>query len=170
MMYHLEDSILKKMVKQDIQCMSNVRGNKVRVQKHLPFSFYFSGSEGNHSIRVKPMFNPSKLRDNLVGTLKLCDDWEYIPGPNDHAVSQKDIDKMKRFFRKYLVLFAATWDRQIDDGDVYDYLVGDITLPELIECFDFYPEYQEDLDEITTISELEDFCKQNNIVNMYGND
>ena len=152
-----------------IMCMSNVRGNKVRVQKNLPFSFYFSASQGNDSIRVKPMFNPSKLKDDLVGTLKLCDDWEYMPGPDDSSVSEKDVTKMKKFFRTYLILFAATWDRQLADGDVYDYLVGDITLPELIETFDFYNDYQEALDEITSVAELEDFCRRNNLVNLYGN-
>jgi len=152
-----------------IMCMSNVRGNKVRVQKNLPFSFYFSASQGDHSIRVKPMFNPSKLKDDLVGTLKLCDDWEYIPGPDDSSVSEKDVAKMKKFFHTYLVLFAATWDRQLADGDVYDYLVGDITLPELIETFDFYGDYQEELDDITSVAELEDFCRKNNLVNLYGN-
>ena len=153
----------------DVLCMSNVRGDKIRIQKNIPFSFYFSASQGEHSIRVKPMFNPAKLRDDLVGTLKLCDDWEYIPGPNDKHVSNKDIEKMKKFFKTYLVLFAATWDRQIDDGDVYDYLVGDITLPELIECFDFYSDYQEELDDIVSIKELEEFCRENNLVNFYGN-
>jgi len=161
---------MKRQIKSDIiMCMSNVRGNKVRVQKNLPFSFYFSASQGNHSIRVKPMFNPSKLKDDLVGTLKLCDDWEYIPGPDDSSVSEKDVAKMKKFFRTYLVLFAATWDRQLADGDVYDYLVGDITLPELIETFDFYNDYQEELDDITSVAELEDFCRKNNLVNLYGN-
>ena len=155
-----EDSIL---------CMSNVRGIKVRIQKNLPFSFYFSASQGQHSIRVKPMFNPVKLRDDMVGTLKLCDDWEYVPGPQDKDVSQKEIDKMKKYFRTYLVLFAATWDRQLADGDVYDYLVGDITLPELIETFDFYVEYEDELDEITSVSELEDFCRVHDLVNLYGN-
>ena len=161
---------MKRQVNSDtIMCMSNVRGNKVRVQKNLPFSFYFSASQGEHSIRVKPMFNPFKLKDDLVGTLKLCDDWEYIPGPDDGSVSDKDIAKMKKFFRTYLVLFAATWDRQLADGDVYDYLVGDITLPELIETFDFYRTYQEELDEITSVAELEDFCRKNNLVNLYSN-
>ena len=153
----------------DAMCMSNVRGNKVRVQKGLPFSFYFSARQGDHSIRVKPMFNPAKLKDTLVGTLKLCDDWEYVPGPDDKNVSNKDIARMKKFFRTYLVLFAAAWDRQLDDGDVYDYLVGDITLPELIENFDFYEQYQEELDDIVSVSELEQFCRENNLVNMYGN-
>lgn len=152
-----------------VLCMSNVRGNKVRVQKNLPFSFYFSAQQGQHSIRVKPMFNPTKLRDDLVGTLKLCDDWEYIPGPDDKDVSNDDIQKMKKFFRKYLVLFAATWDRQLADGDVYDYLVGDSTLPELIETFDFYSDYAKELDDISGVVELEEFCRAHNLVNMYGN-
>ena len=150
--------------------MSNMRGNKIRVQKNIPFSFYFSANQGEHSIRVKPMFNPSKLRDDMVGTLKLCDDWEYIPGPDDNGVSVKeDIARMKKFFRTYLVLFAAVWDRQLDEGDVYDYLAGDITLPELIECFDFYKDYQYELDEVSSVKELEDICREHNLVNLYGN-
>lgn len=152
-----------------VLCMSNVRGNKVRVQKNLPFSFYFSASQGEHSIRVKPMFNPSKLKDNMAGTLKLCDDWEYIPGPDDKNVSAKDIAKMKSFFRRFLVLFAAAWERIVDDGDVYDYLVGDITLPELIEQFSFYDEYSEELDDITSVAELEQFCRDNDLVNLFDN-
>lgn len=152
-----------------VECMSNVRGNKVKVQKGLPFSFYFSSNQGEHSIRVKPMFNPAKLRDDLTGTLKLCDDWNYIPGPNDKDVSNKDIEDMKKFFRKYLVLFAATWDRQLMDGDVYDYLVGDINLHELIETLTFYTDYEKELDNIETVLELEDFCRANELVNLYGN-
>lgn len=152
-----------------VECMSNVRGNKVKVQNGLPFSFYFSSSQGEHSIRVKPMFNPAKLRDDLTGTLKLCDDWEYIPGPDDKDASSKDIEDMKKFFRKYLVLFAATWDRQLMDGDVYDYLVGDISLHELIETLTFYTDYEKELDSIRTVSELEDFCRANELVNLYGN-
>ena len=81
-----------------VMCMSNVRGKKIRVQKNIPFSFYFSASQGNHDIRVKPMFNPTKLRDDLVGTLKLCDDWEYTPGANDTHASSKDVERMKKFF------------------------------------------------------------------------
>lgn len=156
-------------IMQDVCCMSNVRGNKVRVQRNLPFSFYFSAKQGKHPIHVKPMFNPAKLRDDLVGTLKLCDDWKYTPGPDDLHVDQSDIAKMKRFFRKYLVLFAATWDHQLADGDVYDYLVGDITLAELIETFDFYEEFADDLDEIDSVSQLEDFCRAHQLVNLYGN-
>ena len=163
------NSILVERENDGVMCMSNVRGYKVRVQKNLPFSFYFSANQGEHSIRVKPMFNPSKLSDSLVGTLKLCDDWEYVPGPNDGHVNAKDVAKMKRFFRTYLVLFAAVWDRQLTDGDVYDYLAGDLTLPELIELFDFYDEYSEELDEISSVSELEDFCRANGLVNLYGN-
>ena len=154
---------------QSLMCMANVRGNKVRIQRNLPFSFYFSSSQGEHSIRVKPMFNPTKLKDNLVGTLKLCDDWEYTPGPNDKSVSERDIKKMKKFFRTYLVLFCAVWDRQLDDGDLYDFLVGDTTLSELISELDFYDDFQEELDDISTISELESFCRSKSLINLYGN-
>lgn len=160
---------IEKHSRDEILCMSNVRGNKIKVEKNIPFSFYFSGQQGEHSIRVKPMFNPQKLRDNLTGVLELYGDWKYTPGPEDKSVSNKEIDQMKQFFRKYLVLFAATWDRQIDDGDVYDYIVGDITLSELIKCFDFYDDYADGLDEITTIEELEQYCRDHDLVNLYGN-
>ena len=153
----------------DVLCMSNVRGKKIRVQKNIPFSFYFSARQGQHSIRVKPMFNPSKLTDSLVGTLELCDDWQYVPGPDDGDVSEKEIKKMKKFFRNYLVLFAAVWDRHLDEGEVYDYLVGDITLAELVEYFDFYSKFSEELDEILSVKELEEFCRTHDLVNFYGN-
>lgn len=156
-------------VEQDIMCMSNVRGRKIRIQKNIPFSFYFSTSQGQHDIQVKPMFDPFKLSDDKVGTLKLCDDWEYVPGKDDTHVSAKDVARMKKFFRTYLVLFAAVWDRQLDEGTLYDYLVGDITLAELVEEFEFYADYQEELDDISSVSELESFCRSNDLINMYGN-
>ena len=152
-----------------VLCMSNVRGRKIQNPHPMPFSFYFSAKEGQHSIRVKPVFNPTKMNTSTVGTLKLCDDWEYIPGPDDKSISSKKIREMKDFFREYLVLFCAVWDIQIDDGDVYDYFVGDITFDEMLQSFKFYEDYKDDLDQIHDIKSLESFCRRNNIVNMHGN-
>ena len=146
--------------------MANVVGKYVSVPNKLSFSFYFSAKNGNHSIRVKPSFNSERLLANQVGTLKLCDDWEYTPGSDDKDVKQKEINKMKEFFRTYLVLFCAVWDMQLSEYPVQKYFEGDFPLQKVMEDLDFYtPE----MDEIKTIEELEDYCRMNNLVNFYGN-
>lgn len=152
-----------------ILCMSNVRGKYVKNPHSLPFSFYFSSGSGvSHGPRVKVLFNPEKLKLSLTGNLKLCDDWEFIPGKQDN-VNAKGINDMKSFFRKYLVLFCAVWDEQIGDGDFDDYLKGMISFDSLLENLDFYEEYEDDLKSIHDVESLEDFCRSNNLVNMYGN-
>lgn len=76
--------------------MSNVRGKYVKRPSSLPFSFYFSPSDGViHGIWVKPVFDPERSTISKAGTLKLCDDWEYTPGKDDKSVNDKDICKMK---------------------------------------------------------------------------
>lgn len=154
----------------DILCMCNVRGRYVANPGALPFSFYFSSGAGMpHSIRVMPVFNPNRLVSSLTGTLKLCDDWEYIPGKDDADVSSKDIKNMKEFFRKYLVLFCAVWDEQLSDGVVEDYFRGDILFSDMLKDFDFYEMQSSELNNIKSISELESFCRDNQLVNLYGN-
>lgn len=162
---------MKKYIRSDtILCMSNIRGDHVKHPKPLKFSFYFSSGSGvTHSIRVKPMFNPQKLRASLTGTLKLSDDWAYIPGPDDSNVSNKDIKAMKDFFKQHIVLFCAVWDEQIDDTDLSDYFTGEIEFDELLKCLDFYPDYSDELDTIHDVKDLENFCRANNLVNLYGN-
>lgn len=56
-----------------------------------------------HGPRVKPMFNESKLKKSLTGTLKLCDDWEYIPGKDDKDVPASKVSEMKDFFKSYII-------------------------------------------------------------------
>lgn len=150
--------------------MSNVRGRYVKHPSELPFSFYFSSGVGvQHSIRVKPVFNPEKLKRSETGTLKLSDDWEYIPGPNDKDVSQSEIEKMKSFFKDYIVLFCAVWDEQMQDATLQDYLVGNIMFDTLLQDLDFYEEYENELQQIHDVSTLDKFCRENNLVNFYGN-
>ena len=152
-----------------IMCMSNVRGNKIVRPKNMPFSFYyFAKSAVVHSIRVKPIFNDRRMNAELAGTLKLCDDWEYIP-ESGNRVSGSDIKKMKQFFKDNIVLFCMVWDMQVNEPLLADYLEGDIDLHEFIEDADFYEDYKEELDEISSVSELENFCRENNLVNFYGN-
>lgn len=97
--------------------MTNVRGVNVVTEPYgLDFSFYFSSKEGvPHGIRVKPIFDPSKMRKNLAGNLELHGDWKYTPGENDRKVSHSKMLRMIDFFRKYKVLFAAVWEEQLVD-------------------------------------------------------
>lgn len=155
---------------EDIFAMSNVRGRYVKNPRSLPFSFYFSSGSGvSHDIRVNPMFNPEKLKKSLTGTLKLCDDWRYTAGSEDKNVDSKLILEMKQFFRKYLVLFCAVWDEQMQDAVLEDYFLGNISFNTMLKDLDFYEEHKESLDNISDVSSLEAYCRLHDLVNMYGN-
>ena len=163
---------MKRIIKstEDIFAMSNVRGKYVKNPHRLPFSFYFSsGARVSHGPRVKPMFNESKLISSLTGTLKLCDDWEFVPGINDKDVKADKISDMKDFFRNNIVLFCAVWDEQMQDATLEDYFKGDITFQEMIADLDFYEKYRDDLMQISNVSQLDEFCRKNQLVNFYGN-
>ena len=151
----------------DIMCMANLLGKDARVPRQLPFSFYFSTKNAVHGIRVKPMFNPEKMSIELAGTLKLCDDWEYIPGRDDGNVSGREIRKMKAFFRKYKVLFCAVWCGAVQETPVTDYFRALKTFHDLLMDFDFYEDYKSDMDEIETVEELEEFVREKSLFNMY---
>ena len=115
------------------------------------------------------MFNPDRMKQSLAGNLMLCGDWDFVPGANDSHVSEKEVSKMKEFFRKYLILFLLVWDGHSDEPDPEDYFRGDMDLHELITRIDFYRDHQDGLDSVRSVSELEDFCRDHNLVNMYGN-
>lgn len=163
---------MKRIIKSSeaIFAMSNVCGKQVKNPHTLPFSFYFSGNQGvKYGPRVKPVFNDSKLRVNMVGTLDLCNDWKFIPGEDDKHVSKKQIAEMRMFFKAYIVLFCAVWDLQIDDNKVQDYFRDLISFEDMVKSFDFYDKYSEQLDEIHDIRTLENFCREHDLVNFYGN-
>lgn len=145
--------------------MSNVVGNKVKVVNKLPFSFYFSPKDSNHGVRIKIVFNPSRVNEGDFGFIKLCDDWGYEPGNNKH-VSENILTEARNFFRHFLVLFCLSWEDKVNTEDVRDYFLGRISLHELITEMYFYEEYSNELDKITTIAELEDWCRNNNIVSI----
>ena len=153
-----------------ILAMSNVRGIHVKNPGELDFSFYFSSGAGvDHGPRVKPMFKNNKLISSLTGTLKLCDDWEYLPGSDDTHVDSQSISKMKKFFKSYIVLFCAVWDEQMQDAVLEDWFKGSITFNEMLEDLDFYEDYKQELDNIHDVKSLEKFCRDNELVNFYGN-
>lgn len=153
-----------------IFCMSDVRGNRIKVEKNIPFSFYYSARNSSHGPRIKPIFNPSKINKRGLGTLKLCDDWSFTPGADDANVSRKQIDQLVSFARKYLVLFLLIWDELSEnEPSLGDYFEGDISLEEFIQQLTFYNDYKDQLDLIYTVDQLEDFCRENKLVNFYGN-
>lgn len=153
-----------------ILAMSNVRGRYVKNPGQLPFSFYFSSGYGvNHGPRVKPMFNPEKLIASLTGTLELCDNWAFVPGRDDSGVSQKLVDQMKRFFREHLVLFCLVWDEHMQDATLEDYFRGHISFQDMVQDIDFYGTHKDVMSNLQSVSQLEKFCRDHNLVNMYGN-
>lgn len=154
----------------DIMCMSNVLGDDVVHPGKLPFSFYYSTREGvPHSIRVKPIFNDSKMSVSRAGNLKLTDDWEYTPEAGRTHIGHSEIRYMKKFFKDNIVLFCLVWDLQVNEPLLGKYLDGRISLQDFIQKVDFYQDYKADLDNISTVKALEDFCRSHNLVNFHGN-
>lgn len=162
---------MNKQVENDFRiCMTSILGKYVKEPDALPFSFYFSSHVvKEYPISVRPVFDPERLFLSLTGYLKLCDDWEYIPGKNDRNTKEKDIESMKQFFKENIVLFAMVWDEQLQDGVLEYYFTGLISFHETLQNIDFYKKYKLQMDKLSTVKELETFCRENNLVNFYGN-
>ena len=150
----------------DIFGMSNLRGKYVKTDK-IDFSFYFSMQKASHAIRVKVAFDPSKVKETDFGVLELHGDWKFTPGRNDTHISDKQIHNMKAFFKKYKVLFAAVWNREIFEDVIVAYFSGNIDFKELLQEFDFYDDHTDEMNKIQDITELESFVRKNNIFNMW---
>ena len=153
--------------------LANVRGKTVKVPNKLDFSFAFTtkdcteGKDLYHGFRVKPVFNPEKINADELGTLKMFDDYEYVPGKNDRDIKEKKIKSMKEFFIDYKILFAAVWEKVLPQDTLQDYFKGHITLEELIQEFYFYDEYEDILSEITSLDELRNVVEENNLFNTW---
>ena len=130
------------------------------------FHSIFQKKTDSHGIRVKPIFNPDKVHISEAGTLKLCNDWEYIPGKNEGHIAEKDIRNMKDFFKKYQVLFAAVWEGELQEGDLVDYFQGALDFDSLVESLECYHKYSEELSECMNVEDLEQVVRQYNIFNM----
>ena len=155
---------------QPIFGMANVRGAKVKNPGRLPFSFLFSADDNSQlGIRVKVVFNSERIIQSKTGTLKLCDDWEFIPSVEDKHLKAKDIADMKQFFRGYLVLFCAVWDEQMQEGVLEDYFTGNTTFQEMLTDLDFYDDYVEDLANISTVEKLEEYARTTQCIDLHGN-
>lgn len=169
---------MKRLIKssEDVFCMSNVRGIYVKHPYRLPFSFYFSSGQGDHEIRVKPIFNPSRMIATKAGTLMLHSDWEFTPGSDDKHISPKDKKIMFSFFRQYILLFCMVWDEQMSDATLADYFEGRIELPQLLEDFDDYDSIENFLDTLDknlsdedVIHELTEYCRKHKLVDLRNN-
>ena len=150
--------------------MANVRGNDVKTDYRLPFSFYFSDHlavHNVHGIRVKILWNPSKAPADADGYLELHGDYIYISGSHKYKPTEKDLGIARSFFKKYKVLFAAVWENKLDCNALVDYFRGRIQLRELLTLFedikerDFY-----NINHCKSLQELEDCVRKYKIFNM----
>lgn len=147
--------------------MSNVTGKYVKNPEKLDFSFYYSTKDGvNHSIRVKPVFNPEKISRSTIGNLELHGDWKYTPGKSDTSVSSSRINKMTEFFKTYKVLFAAVWEEQLPEDLLADYFKGYIDLTTLIKELYNYSEWEDYLSDVKDVDSFEKAVRDNNLFNM----
>lgn len=74
---------------------------------------------------------------------------------------------MKAFFKKYKVLFASVWNKEIFEDVIVAYFSGNIDFKELLQEFDFYDDYTAEMNKIQNVAELENFVRKNNIFNMW---
>lgn len=154
---------------ESILAMSNVRGKYITVANNIRFSFFYSPRWTQHGPRVKVVFNPEVMRRENASVQKLCDDWRFIYNEKDKHPSQSEIAEMQQFFRHYLILFLLVWDNHLSEADPSDYFVGRMPLSELISNIYFYNDFEEEMSQLSSIEELEEFCRANHLVNMYGN-
>lgn len=158
---------MKRVLHDSIFAMSNVVGNKVKIDK-LPFSFFFSTKDGvDHDIRVKVIFDPSSFDPAGAGSLKLCDDWSF-DYPSKH-ISASKLHLMYKFFHKYIVLFCIVWEKQLDPNTLIDYFYNRTTLEDLIKELSFYNENKTLLDNVQSVKELEQVCRKHNLTNLHHN-
>ena len=85
---------------------------------------------------------------------------------SDNELSNKELNKIRTFFKTYKVLFAGAWEEQIIEDDITAYLRGRIDLHELIEDMYLYNDYKDVLDKVSTIEEFEQVVRDNKIFNL----
>lgn len=150
--------------------MANLRGNDIKVEPQLPFSFYFSSKSkvhNRHAIRAKILWNPSRSPADADGYMELHGDYEYIPGSHKYRPTAKELKIARDFFKKYKVLFAAVWEEKLDDADVQHYLEGYIDFKNTINKFYNISEQEYyEINHCNTLTELEQCIREHNIFNM----
>lgn len=150
--------------------MANVMGNKVVVEHRLPFSFHFcdkNAIHGQHAIRVKILWNPSKAPNDADGYMELHGDYKYIIGSHKYKPTGKELQIAREFFKKYKVLFAAVWERVLYPDDVIDYFKGIMKWQDLMNSFYDIPEnISSVLKKCRNLTDLEYAVRRNKAFNM----
>lgn len=155
--------------------MANFLGNRISKEDNLPFSFYISSKDAVHGvygIRVKIIWNPSRMVGSADGSLALHGDYEYEVGSHKYKPTSKELNQARNFFKKYKVLMAAIWEGQINADDVYDYLKGNISFRNLINTFFFIEDLNIESKELyelyhcKDIKDLEQWVRKYNIFNL----
>ena len=146
----------------DLLEMANVIGRNVKTDD-INFSFYFSDKYGmQHGIRVKIKWNPDRFKKPEDGYMELHGDYEYV-NSSENFVSEKEIEKARKFFKKYKVLFAAVWEGVVDQSELQAYFREHISFNDLLDSFYFE---NGELDGIKDLKQLEKVVRQNNLFNM----
>lgn len=160
-----------KLVEEYLFEMSNIRGNKIKIED-IDFSFYFSSKSNvdcRHGIRVKICWNKEKLSPSLLdGYMELHGNYKYVSKENPNYKPNKyDIATAQYFFRRYKVLFSAVWEEKLDENVLNDYLRGIINFEELLNEFEnILPENKDKIKKAKDRKELEKIVRENNIYNM----
>ena len=150
--------------------MTNVVGNKVKIESILPFSFHFCTKEAvhqQHGIRLKVIWNPSKAPDNADGYIEMHGNYDYIVSSHKYKPSATELKILKNFCLKYKVLFSAVWELKLDKDFLIEYFKGELLLRDLLTKFENISEKQFYLiNHCKTLEELEDCVRKNKIFNM----
>lgn len=94
--------------------MANLRGEDVEIQERLPFSMYIFSKDvvhGVHGIRVKVVWNPSRIKSDADGFIELHGEYKYVSGTHKKKPTAEEEKCAREFFKKYKVLFAAVWGK-----------------------------------------------------------
>ena len=146
--------------------MSNLVGRYVKTDD-IDFSFYFSNKDNSvseipHGIRVKICWNPDKITDSAVdGTMELHGDYKYYHSKyaSQKFTNAKEINKARKFFKKYKVLFAGVWEKKLEENAVVFYFSKFFLLNDICNELNI-------TENINSIEDLEKYVRENNLFNM----
>ena len=147
--------------------MSIMLGKNIKLDGPLAVSFCFGskytwihdGGDVLHGVRVSIFSNPRKFRESGSFTMDLygkCSASETSP-------DTLELMPIRKFFKKYKVLFAGAWEEQIDGDDITAYLRNRISLRELVQDMPLYDEFKPYLDYVETIADLESVVRTCNL-------
>ena len=149
--------------------MANARGIRVKIDD-INFSFHFlTKSEMRHAIRVKITWNREKISNgNFDGYIEAHGDYRYYQSSKSKShPSKKEVDRARMFVRKYKVLFAAVWEKKLDQNAVLGYFEGAYNFKQLVSQFEGITEKQfYIINHCNSLTELEKVVRENKIFNM----